>query len=189
MARREGAGSGKNKTSLSVSTANEQQHADDHPLSPSILFEGEGGAHDDSLFDAPGNEQKKKTGYFALPVHSSSSSSTAAAAASSLVLDDAPHRLQRSKLSQLPVETLVSLVQTLSTLLDAEREQRAGAESDARALESVLLDKGVSQGELDRAKLRARSTTDSPKPAAAPKEWKIALSLQQPVRSSRSSSL
>lgn len=98
-----------------------------------------------------------------------------------LSLPSAPHTLSISALEQLPIEQLVALVSALSRERDADRLElgRLGRECDA--LEGMARGKGAGEGELKRARVRARVDEAGTSHEELKKEWRIALREEKPV--------
>ncbi|GAA5866842.1 hypothetical protein JCM3774_001818 [Rhodotorula dairenensis] len=68
-----------------------------------------------------------------------------------------PHRLPREDLTPLPLAHLVALVQALSRDLDDAQASLRSQRAELAALDRLVRDKGASEGEIERAKVRART--------------------------------
>lgn len=87
-----------------------------------------------------------------------------------------PHLLPPESLSQLPTPHLIALVVALSRELSDSNESRDRSSRVNHALEEILSDKGISEGELERVRLRAGVAGESLETASS--DWQIALSLE-----------
>lgn len=101
-----------------------------------------------------------------------------------------PHRLPHEELAPLPLAHLVALVQALSRELDDAQASLRSQRAELAALERLVRDKGASEGEIERVKVRARTEEvdavvglKAPKRTAgggnAPEEWSIDLPPEQ----------
>lgn len=97
----------------------------------------------------------------------------------SLTLPAAPHALPTSFLEELPFEQLIALVLALSRDRDADRLELARVGRECDALETMARGKGASEGELNRARVRARVDEGVQAGEGARKEWRIALREEQ----------
>lgn len=74
-----------------------------------------------------------------------------------LSFPSAPHRLPDETISSVPLSHLVALVKALSRDLDAAQASLRSQRAELTALEKLVRDKGASEGEVERVKVRART--------------------------------
>lgn len=74
-----------------------------------------------------------------------------------LSFPSAPHRLSDETISSIPLSHLVALVKALSRDLDATQASLRSQRAELAALEKLVRDKGASEGEVERVKVRART--------------------------------
>ena len=89
-----------------------------------------------------------------------------------LTLAAPPHLLPSATLAALPSNHLIALVQALSLQSTTRAEDLARAEREVDALAGLAREGGVSAGEVERGRVRARVDSAPPK---AQKEWRIEL--------------
>ncbi|KAM0786289.1 hypothetical protein ACM66B_001768 [Microbotryomycetes sp. NB124-2] len=101
-----------------------------------------------------------------------------------LSLAAAPHLVPPDALSALPHDHLVTLVATLSDAHERTMTQLEQSRKQCTALEQVCIHSGISQGEVDRAKLRAKVDFEEEQRQRTLKagDWRIQL-IQKPVES------
>ncbi|KWU42546.1 TBC-domain-containing protein [Rhodotorula sp. JG-1b] len=71
-----------------------------------------------------------------------------------------PHRLPDETISSIPLSHLVALVKALSRDLDEAQASLRSQRAELAALEKLVRDKGASEGEVERVKVRARTGTE-----------------------------
>lgn len=87
-----------------------------------------------------------------------------------------PHLLPATTLAEIPTPHLIALVVALSNELTDSKENGDRTSRVNKALEELLRDKGMSEGELERARLRAGVAVELL--AVPPADWQIELSVE-----------
>lgn len=72
----------------------------------------------------------------------------------------APHRLPDEAISSIPLSHLIALVKALSRDLDEAQASLRTQRAELAALEKLVRDKGASEGEVERVKVRARTGSE-----------------------------